>query len=184
MSTALNNAAVAAEAELLVEFVNTLDIEEGTDALGDPSRLGAWIAANTGEDVGGVDAEGLERVRTLREALRELLGANNGVEADAAALLPLREAAERSRFRTTLSGDGRLGLAPARADLSGFEARLLLAIERLQSQGAWPRLKACTEEECRWAFFDTSRNHSRTWCSMDVCGNRTKTRRYRERKGG
>jgi predicted RNA-binding Zn ribbon-like protein len=184
VSTPVNKAAVSVEADLLVEFVNTLDIEEGTDALANPDRLGAWIAANTGEDVGGVDAEGLERVRALREALRELLGANNGVETDPAGLLPLREAAERSRFRATVSLDGQLDLAPARADVSGFEARVLLAIERLQAQGAWPRLKACTVDDCRWAFYDTSRNHSRTWCSMDVCGNRTKTRRYRERKGG
>ncbi len=74
-------------------------------------------------------------------------------------------------------------MSPPAPGLSGFEARLLLAIERLQSHGAWPRLKACTEDDCQWAFYDTTRNHSRTWCSMDVCGNREKTRRYRERKG-
>ena len=32
---------------------------------------------------------------------------------------------------------------------------------------------------CRWAFLDTSKNRSRAWCSMSVCGNRTKTRAYR-----
>lgn len=84
-----------------------------------------------------------------------------------------------------LVGDGEAGeldLAPARSGLSGFEARLLLAIECLQSHGAWTRLKACTVDDCRWAFYDTTRNHSRTWCSMDVCGNREKTRRYRARR--
>ena len=95
----------------------------------------------------------------------------------------MREAAERSRYRTAFGADGRLNLVPARADLSGFEARLLLAIECLQAQGAWPRLKACTDEGCQWAFFDTTRNRSRTWCSMEECGNREKTRRYRARRG-
>lgn len=184
MSTLLNKATIEPEAELLVEFVNTRDIEEGTDAIADPQLLGAWIAEKTGEHVGEPGGEGLERILDLREALRALLRANNGEEVDEEELSALREAVERSRYRTTIASDGRLVLTPARADLSGFEARLLLAVERLQSHGAWPRLKACTDEECQWAFYDTTRNHSRTWCSMDVCGNRQKTRRYRARKSG
>ena len=124
----------------------------------------------------------MARVRALRESLRALLLANNGGEAEERELRPLREAAERSRYRPVLDADGSLSLEPARADLSGFEARLLLAIERLQAHGAWPRLKACTDDGCRWAFYDTTRNRSRTWCSMEECGNREKTRRYRSRQ--
>lgn len=183
MSTPLNKAATADEAELLVEFVNTRDIEEETDSIADSELLEAWIAERTGEHADDLDAADLVRVLALRESLRALLLANNGEEANAGALVPLREAADRTRVRTTLSADGQLDLAPARAGLGGFEARLLLAIERLQSQGAWPRLKACTVDDCQWAFYDTTRNRSRTWCSMEECGNREKTRRYRERKG-
>lgn len=183
MSTPLNKAAIDSEADLLVEFVNTRDIEEETDSIADPELLQAWIAERTGEHAGDLDAADVARVLALRESLRTLLLANNGEEADAADLVPLREAAERTRIRTTFSDDGKLDLAPARSGLSGFEARLLLAIERLQSHNAWPRLKACTVDDCQWAFYDTTRNHSRTWCSMDVCGNREKTRRYRQRKG-
>lgn len=183
MSNALNKAAVTEEAELLVEFVNTEDNEEGTDAIADPELLAAWAAERTGEYMGALEEEEMARVRALRDALRALLRANNGKATDPRALEPLREAAERSRYRTTLGADGQLELAPARSGLSGFEARLLLAVERLQSQGAWPRIKACTEDSCQWAFYDTTRNHSRTWCSMDVCGNREKTRRYRARRG-
>jgi len=183
VSTSLNKASVAPEAELLVEFVNTLDVEEETDSIADSGLLEAWIAESTGEHVGGVEEAELARILALRESLRALLRANNGEAVGAEAMGPLREAAERARIRTTFSPGGKLDLAPARSGLTGFEARLLLAIERLQCHGAWPRLKACTEEDCQWAFYDTSRNRSRTWCSMDVCGNREKTRRYRERKG-
>ncbi|HET9198872.1 MAG TPA: CGNR zinc finger domain-containing protein [Solirubrobacterales bacterium] len=183
MSTSLNKAAIEAEAELLVAFVNTRDVEEETDSIADPDLLAAWIAEKTGEHAGELDRADADRVLNLRESLRKLLRANNGEEVDRGDLVPLREAAERTRLRTSFSADGRLDLAPARSGLSGFEARLLLAVERLQSLAAWPRLKACTDEECQWAFFDATRNHSRTWCSMDVCGNREKTRRYRERKG-
>jgi predicted RNA-binding Zn ribbon-like protein len=183
VSTPLNKAAISSEADLLVEFVNTLDIEEQTDSIADPEPLEVWIAERTGDHAGDLDTDDVARVLALRESLRALLLGNNGEEVDATALVPLREAAERARIRTAFSPDGRLDLTPARSGLSGFEARLLMAIERLQSHGAWPRLKACTDDDCQWAFYDTTRNHSRTWCSMDVCGNRKKTRRYRERKG-
>jgi len=181
VSTSLNKA-TQAEADLLVAFVNTADLEEGTDAIGDPERLQAWVEEQTGEYLPAPDEGAQARVLELRESLRALLRANNGGETGERELQPLREAAERSRYRTTLGADGALTLAPARADLSGFEARLLLAIERIQCQGAWPRLKACTDDGCRWAFYDTTRNRSRTWCSMEECGNKEKTRRYRERK--
>lgn len=182
MSTQLN-IALGPEVDLLIEFVNTRDLEEGTDSIAEPDQLASWIAEQTGEHVGTLDGEDAVRVLALRESVRALLRTHNGEQVDERRLQPLREAAERSRFRTTLSADGGLQIAPARSDLTGFEARLLLAIERLQSHGAWPRLKACTDEGCQWAFYDTTRNRSRTWCSMEECGNREKTRRYRQRKG-
>ena len=183
MSTSLNKATWA-EADLLVAFVNTADFEEGSDEIADPEHLRPWVEEQTGEYLPAPDQEAHARVLALRESLRALLRANNGSQADTRELAPLREAAERSRYRTSFSPDGELTLAPARADLNGFEARLLLAVERLQAQGAWPRLKACTDESCQWAFFDATRNRSRTWCSMEECGNREKTRRYRARRGG
>ena len=172
------------EAELLVAFVNTHDLEEESDSIATPAQLVEWIAEQTGEYVAEPDRADLARVRALRESLRSLLLANNGGESREGALAPLRETAERSRYRPVLDAEGNLTLEPARADLSGFEARLLLAIEYLQCQGAWPRLKACTDAGCQWAFYDTTRNRSRTWCSMEECGNREKTRRYRGRKAG
>jgi len=170
------------EIDLLVEFVNTHDLEEETDAIATSDQLRAWIAEHAGEYLPELEDADLQRVLELREALRALLRTNNGLETDERELEPLREAAERSRYRLSFDDEGLLSLAPARADLSGFESSLLLAIERLQCEDAWPRLKACTDEECQWAFYDTTRNRSRTWCSMDVCGNREKTKRYRQRK--
>ena len=183
MSSSLNKT-TQAEADLLVAFVNTADLEEGTEQIGDAEALQAWVEEQTGEYVPPPDEEALARLAELRESIRALLRANNGGEAGEGELAPLRDAAERSRYRTSFGPDGELTLVPARADLSGFEARLLLAIERIQAQGAWPRLKACTDDACQWAFFDTTRNRSRTWCSMEECGNREKTRRYRVRRRG
>lgn len=182
MSSTLNNRLIESEADLLVSFVNTLDLETGADALADPQELSRWVADRGGEFVPPPDPGSQARLLALRESLRALLLSNNGRPANEEALEPLREAAERSRYRTSISSEGEIVLAPARADLGGFEARLLLALERLQSQGVGPRLKACTDPACHWAFYDATRNRSRTWCSMEECGNRAKTRRYRERR--
>ena len=46
--------------------------------------------------------------------------------------------------------------------------------------GTWRRLKVC--RNCQWAFYDTSKNRSGSWCSMQLCGNRLKTRAYRTRR--
>lgn len=182
MSSEIKKHELQPEIDLLVDFVNTRDVEDETDAIGDPAQLRDWIAERTEDHLPELDAADVRRVRELREALRALLLANNGVEARSRDLEPLREAAERSRYRLAFEAGGQLALAPARADLSGFESRLLLALEHLQCHEVWPRLKACTDERCRWAFYDATRNRSRTWCSMDVCGNREKTKRYRQRK--
>jgi predicted RNA-binding Zn ribbon-like protein len=44
------------------------------------------------------------------------------------------------------------------------------------------RVRTCESETCQWLFLDTSRNHSRRWCDMKVCGNRSKVRRFYERQ--
>lgn len=44
------------------------------------------------------------------------------------------------------------------------------------------RLKQCGGEHCGWLFFDLTKNNSRRWCDMSVCGNRSKARRHRQRR--
>ena len=43
-------------------------------------------------------------------------------------------------------------------------------------------IKTCDVETCRWLFLDTSKNHTRRWCNMKVCGNRMKARRFQARQ--
>ncbi len=182
VSSEIEKTGVEDEVELLVEFVNTRDVESGTDAVADPEALAAWAATRvSGEDGADSDPDAHRRVLALREALRELLRANNGASADEERLAPLRDAVARSDYRARLR-DGQISLEPAATGFAGLEARLLLAVERLQASGQWPRLKACPAGDCEWAFFDSSRNRSRTWCSMEECGNKAKTKRYRARR--
>jgi predicted RNA-binding Zn ribbon-like protein len=55
------------------------------------------------------------------------------------------------------------------------------ATELLQSS-AISHVHACASETCRWLFLDTSKNHSRRWCEMAICGNRVKVRRFQARR--
>jgi predicted RNA-binding Zn ribbon-like protein len=44
------------------------------------------------------------------------------------------------------------------------------------------QLRCCASETCRWLFLDASKNKTRRWCDMKVCGNRMKARRFHARK--
>lgn len=44
------------------------------------------------------------------------------------------------------------------------------------------RLRNCGNEACTLVFYDTSRNGTRRWCSMAVCGNRHKVASFRDRQ--
>jgi predicted RNA-binding Zn ribbon-like protein len=164
------------ELALVQRFVNTADVDQGTDELADQHGLAAWL-----EGAGmptEVDATGRERAVAVREAIRSLLLANHGEPPDPDAIATLDRAAA---ITVAFDAAGNARLEPARAGIDGVLARLLAIVARAQVDGTWPRLKACPNDTCHWAFYDHSRNRSRTWCSMSVCGNRAKARNYRAR---
>lgn len=109
----------------------------------------------------------------VREAIRILLRANNGIdEGVEAASRTLDEAARRAGLRVRFDAGA---LAFESEDL------ILAAVAEAMADGSWTRLKACRADDCKWAFIDTARNRTRIWCDMAVCGNREKARRYRSR---
>jgi len=52
----------------------------------------------------------------------------------------------------------------------------------LLTSGKLDSVRQCEAATCAWLFLDESRNHSRRWCDMSVCGNREKARRHYQRK--
>ncbi len=170
--------------DLVIDFVNTVDLDTGEEALGDAAGLSSWLGARgllaTGRQAG---AEDLARALELREALRRTMLANNdgpAAEADAAVLERAARRGELSvRFR-----DGASLLEPCVDGPDGALAALLAPVAEAMSDGSWARVKACRADDCHWAFYDLSRNRSGTWCDMAICGNREKVRAYRARKPG
>jgi predicted RNA-binding Zn ribbon-like protein len=172
---------VVDELEIVRAFVNTADVGSGSDELATPAALVAWLAEHGLVEEGTEASEqDLERTRAVREALRAFLYANSGGELDPEAPLVLDAAAERSNLRLHFCSEG-ADLMSCADGVDGAHGRLLSIVAEAMRAGTWARLKACRSDDCRWAFFDGSKNHSRAWCSMAVCGNRAKARAFRER---
>jgi predicted RNA-binding Zn ribbon-like protein len=67
----------------------------------------------------------------------------------------------------------------------GFETMLwpiVRSAAELLASGNLPFVRACSSKTCQWFFLDTSKNHRRRWCSMKLCGNRAKVRKFYERQ--
>jgi predicted RNA-binding Zn ribbon-like protein len=170
--------------ETVRAFVNTLDVDDAIEGLSGPEDLARWLTDH--ELVRGaapvrVTDDDVRRAVALREALRaELLG-HHGDPVDPAAIETLDAAARRAKLTLRFTGPGETALEPAAGGVDGALGRLLAIVKAAIDDGSWQRLKACPADDCRWAFFDASRNRSAVWCDMRVCGNRAKVRGYRER---
>ena len=175
---------------LLYEFLNSADlrtyVEKGeqhvpSDELETPARLETWMRVRgllkKDEPVTVSDHR---RALELRNALRSYLQ-----------LPPESRATGRPRAETLnrvcewyplvakIGQAGVLRLHPA-PDGSGLGC-VLAELVALAQTGRLDRLKACSSDDCQWVFFDRSKPGNRRWCSSLLCGNRHKTRDYRER---
>jgi predicted RNA-binding Zn ribbon-like protein len=170
------------DTELIRDFVNTRELLQDTDALDSPEALGTWFSSNgiAPLNVRPTRAD-LDHAVELREALRAILLTNTGVEIDTeSAFAILDGVASRARVELRFE-EGHDDLRPAAEGPAGALGRIAIAVHSAMADGSWPLLKACRARDCEWAFIDTAKNHSRTWCSMDSCGNREKARAFRER---
>jgi predicted RNA-binding Zn ribbon-like protein len=93
----------------------------------------------------------------------------------------LRSVAASLPTRLEVGDDGVPRPVPAGAGPSAGLAALLLIAAEAATAGTWSRLKVCSADDCRWAFYDRSPTRSGCWCSMAGCGARAKSRAYRQR---
>jgi predicted RNA-binding Zn ribbon-like protein len=61
-------------------------------------------------------------------------------------------------------------------------ALVVAVVAEGMADGTWGRVTACPGPHCGWLFYDASKNRSRQWCSMAICGNRVKSREFRARR--
>jgi predicted RNA-binding Zn ribbon-like protein len=170
---------VPRSAALVRDFVNTLDHELGTDELETCAGLTAFLAEH-GLLSGPGPADEADRAAAirLRSALHDALELNH---AGARAALPdLDEVLGALPVRLAWDGD-RVVAQPADDGVGGSLARIGLAAHEAVAAQVWWRLKVCAFDECEWAYYDQSKNRSRSYCEYG-CGNKLKTRAYRARQ--
>jgi predicted RNA-binding Zn ribbon-like protein len=114
--------------------------------------------------------------------MRAVIGGNNGRQVYPVEVATLNEAASASGLRMRFGRDGKARLEPEASGAIGAMGRLVAALYSAMQDENWRRLKLCTEDSCRWVFYDRSKNHSSRWCSMASCGNRAKARRFRQKR--
>lgn len=176
--------------DLVAALVNTRAITHenphAREDLDSPAALERWWAARS-ESTGTVHATAADLDLTLavREGLRALLAHHNDahLDGDDDAIARLAAASDVLPLLGVPDGAGALTLRPAGADgVRHALAGILCAAAWAYADGSWSRLKICRDPACREAFYDTSRNRSRTWCSMAVCGSRAKQRTFADRR--
>jgi predicted RNA-binding Zn ribbon-like protein len=167
---------------LVREFVNTYDLEPDTEALGSPDDLVKWLRHNGLLGSGVATDADLGRAIELREAIRELLVANHDGSSAPVAAVRLTAAARRAKLRPEFIPSGSARLVPGASGVDAALGTLLVVISEAMTDGRWRRLKVCRNDACQYAFFDASRAGAGKWCSMAVCGNRSKAAAWRARQ--
>ncbi len=185
--------------QLSLDFVNTVDWrtseqpEELLKSFPDLVRWGRHTGLLTTAQAQRVSREAarrsaeteavLDRAKDLRETLFRIFSAvaagRKPAKADLELLnVALQEALSHLRIALTTKG-----FSWEWADGEDSLDRTLWAVARaagelLTDAEGRAQLRECANEGCGWLFVDTSRNKSRRWCSMGVCGNRVKARRH------
>ncbi len=147
-----------------------------------PEQLRVWLVAHSLLANGIAVTEGdFWRVLLLREALRSLLRANNDAGMLTTQIEVLNHLVGNAPLTVRFQAEGLPTLEPDITGVEGAFARLVGIVFTAMTDGTWERLKACRNDRCQKAFYDTSKNRSGAWCSMAGCGSRLKARAYRHR---
>lgn len=179
------------EAALLRAFVNTLDLRSfsqngvrhrGGERLATPDDLVTWLGEREllASDPAAVRATqwDLVRAHALRAQVRSAIA---GADAAASSAEEATTRGPEMGYRLiTVQGEPP-ALSPAETGVDGALEQIVLAVTASVASGSWHRLKICEAEDCSWVFYDQTRPGRGRWCAADLCGNRMKTRAYRQR---
>jgi predicted RNA-binding Zn ribbon-like protein len=188
--------------DVALDLVNTLDFrfrESGAEELLEnysdllrfmtQSGLLSDAEARRLERLEGLDVERgrvLEQVKELREAVAAVVYAwVGGEEVSIASVTALEGYFKQASSRRHLTARGSRLVWSWGEDSWTVEAPLWLlaqAAADMMISERMEQLRTCSADACRWIFLDTSKNHSRRWCDMKVCGNRMKARRFQARQ--
>jgi predicted RNA-binding Zn ribbon-like protein len=190
----------SADAERVLAFVNTLSarptpapVERLTsyDALLDWAREQHLVSGAAADRLLAQArrhpqqaAAVVTRAKELREALNALAVATvQQRQPPAAALQTISDRlADAYAHGRLVAHDGTLQWASsAEDDVDRVLWEISRAAGRLVLSSRLAKVRPCAASDCGWWFLDDTKNHSRRWCDMKICGNREKVRRFRSK---
>ncbi|UZJ58025.1 CGNR zinc finger domain-containing protein [Pseudomonas sp. KU26590] len=179
-----HNQAAPGALELVRRFLNTWSIPNQTRVEVDNLPVLARDADKWREELSlhpRAESDTLERLSELRSDLRKSC---EGLDDDHQ-LLNAWLARVALSVKAVAAEGGAPGLCVTSADTS-YVASILALVANAISSGTWSRLKTC--DDCRWAFYDHTRNGSKRWCGMTkggvdgrACGTIAKVSAFRAR---
>lgn len=188
----------AVDAERVLAFVNTLrptsaplEPFDSYAALVDWARRQHLVPAASAERLLAESrrhphhaAAVLAKARNFREALNALATAvDAGKPPSAEALATIADGVSEAYANARLVPyqDSLQWVARSEDDLARILWEVGRAAGRLLVSPRLARVRACAADDCGWWFLDDTKNRSRRWCDMKICGNREKVRRYRKK---
>jgi predicted RNA-binding Zn ribbon-like protein len=175
----------------LYDFANSLDLRHFVhhgvhrvpgDELRSTMELSAWLSSRRLSRQGGtITPAMLQAALELRSGIRAYLACEPAARRNRDVLRALNKVTGLFPLLVEAREGGTMTLRPARDDALSGLSTIVAELYDGAASGALDRLKTCASDECRRVFFDRSKPGSRRWCVSTLCGNRIKTRTYRER---
>ena len=161
----------------LINFLNSRAGARRPERFGTPADAAAFLTeCELGYDGRSLSAHDTTRLRRMRDAIVDAVKEPKDPRAwetisELAVAVPLRLRVVDSETAT---------LEPTRTKpADSVIARLLDEIAHAITTGRWDRIGACAK--CQRIFYDTTRSHTRRWCSYATCGNKANVAAYRSR---
>ena len=177
----------------LYDFANSLDVRQFThhgvqhvqsDELKGPRELDVWMSQRgllwSGARITPAMFDTALQLRSSVRAYLEIDPAERRKAGDS--VRSLNKAMRLFPLVAEARNDGVMALRAGRDDALAGLSVVVAEMYDGSVRGTLDRLKMCAAEECRRVFFDRSKPATRRWCMSTLCGNRTKTRAYRERQ--
>ncbi|KRR28232.1 CGNR zinc finger domain-containing protein [Bradyrhizobium retamae] len=177
----------------LYDFANTLDLRHFThhgvqhpqsDELASAKEFAVWMRQRGLLLVDArVSPAMLATALELRSLIRDYLQRDPSERSkNRDSVRSLNKVLKLFPLLATAKDDGGMVLKAARDDALAGLSSVVAELYEGSRDGTLDRLKMCASDECRRVFFDRSKPATRRWCMSSLCGNRMKTRNYRERQ--
>jgi predicted RNA-binding Zn ribbon-like protein len=182
-----------------LDFINTQLVikDTPTDLLETFDDLVAWVvesdvmrkqqAEAVSKQLSGNEQAGiLEQAKALRATLRAMarqMAAGNGVpKAAVSAINALLQSCRGYREVVREGQNFKQHFIPSSNGKDEVLASLAMMGSDLLTSADVTLIKKCKSPACVLYFYDTTKNHARNWCSMQLCGNRDKVAAYFKRQ--